>query len=94
MHQQLCEPSDMSIRQYVTAIQEMNQDFKHFPDAGNDPFLPEDELTDIVEAGCPNTWQHQELVQGFDAMEHSLTELMEFFECPETAEQLCDGNVH
>ena len=82
----------MTTRQFVTAIQDMNQDFKYFPDAGDNPFLPEDELADIVEAGCPNTWQCQELVQGFDATEHSLTELMEFFECLETAEQLYDGN--
>ena len=88
MHWQLCKPGDMSIRQYMTGIQEMNQDFKYFPDAGNNPFLPEYELTDIIEVGCPNTWQHQELVQGIDAMEHSLTELMEFFECLETAEKI------
>ena len=64
---QLRKPEDTTVRQYVTAIQEMNQDFKYFPDAGDNPFLPEDELADIVEAGCPNTWQHQELIQGFDA---------------------------
>ena len=88
MHRQLRKPEDTTVRQYMTAIQEMNQDFKYFPDAGDNPFLPEDELADIVEAGCPNTWQHQELIQGFDAMEHSLTELMEFFECLETAEKI------
>ena len=79
----------MTVRQFMTAIQDMNQDFKHFPDAGQNPSLPEDELADIVEAGCPNTWQHEELVQGFDATKHSLTTLMEFFKHPETAEQLC-----
>ena len=82
----------MTIRQFVTAIQDTNQDFKCFPDAGDDPSLAEDEPADMVEAGCPNMWQHQELIQGFDAMEHSLTKLMEFFKCLETAEQLCDGN--
>ena len=73
----------------MTAIQEMNQDFRYFPDAGQNPSLPEDKLADIVEAGCPNVWQCQELIQGFDATEHSLTELMEFFECPETTEKIC-----
>ena len=73
----------------MTAVQEMNQDFKCFPDAGEDPSLPEDELADIVEAGCPNVWQRQELIQGFDPTEHSLTELMEFFERLETAEKIC-----
>ena len=94
MHHRLCKPLDMTIGQFMTAIQDMNQDFKYFPDAGDDPSLAEDELADIVEVGCPNTWQHHELIQGFDAMEHSLTKLMEFFECLETAEQLCDGNSH
>ena len=92
MCRQLHKPKDMTVRQYVTAIQEMNQDFKYFPDAGDNPFLPEDEMADVVEAGCPTVWQREELIQGFDAMEHSLTELMEFFECPESAEQLCGGN--
>ena len=88
MHFQPSKLLDMTIRQFVTAVQGLNQDFKYFPDAGDDPFLPEDELADIAEAGCPNVWQCQELNQGFDATEHSLTELMEFFECLETTEKI------
>ena len=78
----------MTVEWLVTAIQDLNQDFTCFPDAGEHPSLPEDELADIVEAGCPNTWQCEELIQGFDTAEHASTELMEFFECLETAEWL------
>ena len=88
MRRQLRKPLEMTVRQFVTAIQDLNQDFKYFPDAKDDPSLPEDELADIIEGGCPNSWQREELIQGFDVTEHSITELMEFFERLETAERL------
>ena len=62
------------------ALLDMNADLHYFPGAAADEHLPNNEMIDIVEYGSPNMWQCQLLIQGFDMMDHTLQELVKFFE--------------
>jgi hypothetical protein len=92
LRRHLRKPRDLSIRQYVTTIVDMNEDFILFPDGVAGSKMPDDEIADIVESSCPNTWQRQMLIQGFDVTDHTLSELVDFLERLETAEDIYDDN--
>ena len=61
-----------------------------------DKFLPfgarqhplEDEILELGESSLPKEWQKELIIQGFDSATQVLTELVEFFECLETAEEI------
>ena len=55
------------------------------------PFIPDqqlamDELLDILLFGTPKSWQREMDRQGFDPMEHTLSEVVDFMEQIEAAE--------
>jgi hypothetical protein len=61
----------------------------HIPSLFNiSPRLLEDELLDIYENGVLNTWQKQFLLQGFDPIEHTKQEFLEFCERLEATEDI------
>ena len=88
MHRSCRKPHDMTVWQFITALQDMDTDLHYFPGATADEHLPEDKMMDIAEYGSPNSWQHQLLIQGLDVMEHTLQELVKFFERLETTEDI------
>ena len=93
MRRHLRKPCELNIRQFVSSVQDMNADLVFFPGATPASILPKDELVEIVETLCPNSWQRQLLLQGFDVTEHTLTNLVEFYDRLQTVEEIYDDNI-
>jgi hypothetical protein len=84
--------ADLKIRSYIARIVEMNDDLKYYPPHFEEMWkLDEDEISNIVEASLPNSWQRQLILQGFEITEHMLDELIEFCERLEVTEDLFQG---
>ena len=74
MRRSLRKPRDMSIREYVNRVLELNDQLASYPGTGDitdGTKLPEDEILDLLEFGIPNTWQKAMLLQDFDAQVHT-----------------------
>jgi len=76
----------ITICNFMTHLVEINQLLNEFPPFGKNQALPEDELLDIAEFAIPAEWQRTMVLQGFDPMEHSINEFIEFCEHLEFAE--------
>ena len=66
MRRFLRKPKDMTIRQYVGRVQEMNSMLLKFPQPSNTQpatELPQDEILDLLEFGMPSTWQKAMIIQ-------------------------------
>ena len=50
--------------------------------------LPTDEVVDMLEFGCPPTWQKEMILQDFDATTATVSEFVDFFERLELVENL------
>jgi uncharacterized protein YerC len=74
----MCKPRDVSIRDYVIRVHELNALLGYFPPFGENQELPDDEIVDIVEHNIPATWQRNMLIQGWDPVLHTLQDLQEF----------------
>ena len=78
MRRFLRKPWEMTIKEFAARVVEMNGYMSQFPPFGDDQALPDDELLDLAEFAMPSTWQRTMIVQGFNPMEHSLQEFVEF----------------
>ena len=79
----MCKPRDMTIRQLVERVSEINDYLIYFPPFSGELNQPEeDELLEILLCSVPNSWQKELIMQGKDADEMSLHELLEFFDAP------------
>ncbi len=78
MRRYLRKPRDMTTREFAACISEMNQYLKQFPPFEDNQELDEDEIIDILEFGIPHLWQNNMVLQGFDPMESTLAELVDF----------------
>ena len=67
-----------------------------FPPFGTWQRPPYNKILDLVEFSLPKEWQKELIIQGFDSVTQGLTELVEFFERLDTAEEIFqtqgDGN--
>lgn len=89
------KPQSMKMREYVARIVEINEYLPQFPPVrpGEDvETLPDDEIADLLEFGCPNSWQKHMLMQNFDPLLHSVNELVEFCERMEQVEAVDTGS--
>lgn len=86
MRRYLRKPRDMTTREFAARISEMNQYLKQFPPFEDNQELDEDEIIDILEFGIPHSWQNNMVLQGFDPMESTLAELVDFCERHEFTE--------
>lgn len=89
MRRYMRKPREVSIREYVARVVELNSYLVFFPDpTENTPAtsLPDDELLDILEWGIPNSWQKQLIIQNLDPLEMSIKEFIDFGERQERAE--------
>ena len=81
----------MRTRVYSARLIKINSYFTYFPPkgtSGNSPKkLPQDELVDIMEFGCPVTWQKQMVLQDFDVTASSIPEFVAFCERLERAKR-------
>ena len=85
MHHTLCKSREITIRNYVVRLREINDKLPRFPPFGDFEAhkLPEDELIDIVEHSIPNSWHKKMMVHVFDPVEHSLQEFCEWLKTTE-----------
>ena len=87
------KPAGMPIRAYVARIYKLNKYLKEFPPFGKQQALLEDKLVELVECGIPNVWQKQMVMQGFDPINHTMRDLINFTERLEVVETM-DGHHH
>ena len=88
MRRYMRKPKDMTTREYIARVNEINGYLNYFPPYNEDQGLATDELLDLLEFAVPNTWQKQFWLQGFDPIEHSVTEFTQFCERLEFTETL------
>ena len=89
MRRYMRKPAKMSTREFVARLQELNAYLKEFPPFGGDEqMLADNDLAEILKFGIPNSWQRAMVLQGFNAIERSVTDTVEFCERLEFTEQL------
>ena len=88
----LRKPKEMPIKKFAARVTEINSYLKYFPkENGNVPSsLPTDEVVDMLEFGCPPSWQKEMILQDFDTTTATVKELVDFCERLELVEEL-DG---
>jgi hypothetical protein len=88
MRRYMRKPRKLKMREFMARVEELNHDLRYFPVFVPGARLLEDELLDIYENGVPNSWQKQFLLQGFDPIEHTKQEFLEFCERLEATEDI------
>ena len=81
MRRFLRKPKDMTTRQWISRVTELNNYLESFPPlrAGTAATkLPDDEILEILEFGIPFSWQKQMLLQNFDPIDKSMQEFTNF----------------
>merc|ERR1712127_29987 len=82
-------PKDITIRQYVGRVQEMNSMLLKFPQPSNTQpatELPQDEILDLLEFGIPSTWHKAMIIQDFDPVSSTVADFTNFCERLERTE--------
>ncbi len=83
LRQNMRKPRDMTTREYVVCIRELNNYLTRFP-----PFGEAATQKHVDEFIIGNAWQKKMMEQGFDPVAHTLQELEEFCERQEVAEAM------
>merc|ERR1712127_1063858 len=89
MRRFLRNPKDMTIRQYVGRVQEMNSMLLKFPQSSNTQpatELPQDEILDLLEFGMPSTWKKAMIIQECDPVSSTVANFTNFCELLERTE--------
>jgi len=71
---------EMSTREFITRLMEVNQLLNEFPPFAANQALPEDKILDIAEFAIPASWQKTMVLQGFDPTTHTPNKFIEFCE--------------
>ena len=86
------KPKEMRIRMYCARYAELNKYLESFPPYnGESQCLPPDEVLEHLEFAIPNSWQKQMVMQGFNTLEHTIEEFIEFCERMEFGEEAYDS---
>ena len=89
MRRILPKPRDMKIRRYCARFAELNKYLESFPPYhGESQSLPKDEVLEHLEFTIPNNWQKQMIMQGFNTLEQSVEEFIEFCDRMEFGEEV------
>ena len=80
MRNKFQKPSGWTIRRFIARVQEINNKLDKFPPFEGDQKLAEAELIEIAKYGAPLNWQNELSRQNFEASEHTLQDVIEFFE--------------
>jgi hypothetical protein len=87
------KPKDMKVRVYFQHLSRINTDeIPELPPFNDPQSLNGDEIIDILLYGTPKSWAKEMDRQGFDPMDHTPAEVVDFMEQIETAEDF-DGQV-
>ena len=83
----------MKIRMYCARFAELNKYLESFPPyAGTSQCLPQDKVLEHLEFAIPNSWQKHMVMQGFNTLEHTIEEFVEFCERMEFREEFYDSS--
>ena len=81
------KPNDMKVKNYLQHLMRINYgELDNLPPFGNNQELSQDELLDIILFGTPKSWQKEMERQGFDPMDNSLGDVVNFMEQIEASE--------
>ena len=80
------KPRMMSIRDFITRLVEINTYLAKFPPFAENQQLPNDEIMDIAEFAVPVRWQKIMVVHGFNPIDSTTVEFIEFCERLEYSE--------
>ena len=99
------KPASDRFRDYVARFNQLNGYLAYFPkpepaededDPGNFPYedqmFDEEEIKDILERGLPYKWSKLMVEQGFDSVNHTIQEFIEFCERLEFSEDAACAN--
>ncbi len=88
------KPADMKVRMYFQHLLRMNMnEIPCLPPFGEDQTLSDDEIMDIILFGTPKSWQREMDRQGYDPMDHTTAELVDFLEQIESSEEFDHNKV-
>jgi len=84
----LRKPKEMPIKKFAARVTEINSNLTYFPkENGKAPSpLPTDEVVDMLEFGCPPSWQKEMILQDFDTTTATVKNFVEFCERLELVE--------
>ena len=82
------KPLDMKVRDFYVRILDLRNRQSSFPPFAEGQKMGMDELKEIIEFGCPATWQKEIYRQGFDVSNKTLEQLVDFYERMETTEDI------
>ena len=88
MRRHMRKPFGVSIRQYKARLEEMRLYLKEFPDYTEAQAMDDDDLKEILEHAIPASWQKEMTRQGFEPINNTLNEFVEFCERMEVTESL------
>ena len=80
MQNKFQKPSRWTIRRFIARVQEINNKLDKSPLFEGDQKLAEAELIEIAKYGAPLNWQNKLSRQNFEASEHTLQDVIKFFE--------------
>ena len=80
MRYYLRKDENMSVREYVGRIVEMNNLLEQFPPFGNNQKLSDEELKEVLEFSAPPRWQKRMVEHNFEPTESEFNEFIEFCE--------------
>ena len=93
MRRILRKPKNMKIRDYCARYSEINKYLEAFPPfKGRDQMISDEEVLEHLEFAVPNSWQKQMVLQGFNTLERSVDDFIEFCERLEFSEQVYDSS--
>ena len=82
----------MSIQMYCARFSKLNKYLKEFPPfKGSLQCLPPDKVKEHLEFAVPKNWQQQMVLQGFNALNHTTEEFVEFCETLEFSKEVYDS---
>ena len=85
------KPKEVPAQEHIAQVNEINAYLPRFPDVWEGvaaTAIEEDEIKDILDFGNPGTWQKQMILQGFDPLEKSMKEFIDFCERLERTKDL------
>ena len=88
LRRELYKPCDTNIQYFIYRINKMIKYLDKFPPFEEGQRLPEDESLELVEFSLLNYWQKELIIQVFDSETQGLTDLVNFCERLETAEEI------
>eukprot|EP00957_Ditylum_brightwellii_P128566 9807313-Ditylum_brightwellii.AAC.2 len=88
MQRNICFGKDLTMKEWVARVQELNGYLKDFPTHNRNLTQPldADELLDILEFGVLASWLREFTVQSFDPVDQGLRTFVEFCTCLESCE--------